>query len=330
MKKIITHSGTFHTDEIFAIALLAKFYLDCPVSELDLIRTRDEKELDKFQKDKNAFVIDVGLKFEPEFLNFDHHQDDSRLVWREDQKPEGFSSNSPFKKSSCGLIWDWLLINGNEELKGYNYKLIRKIENMVKKVDLSDGGEIGWNEAKSYSYFNRKKTDSKGNSLSTEEYEKIQYSQFKKALQLAEWYIENFIYLRSKTEINEQKVKEAIEEAEFYDHPEVLFFKNDPFNSKHLGSILSKKAKIIAVYDEDDKNWSLKVVNDSSNSLFKGRLKMPRSWSGMQGEELKKKSGFYYANFCHKDRFIMTLDDCTKDECLEICYTIIRINESRR
>lgn len=327
MKKIITHSGTFHTDEIFAIVLLAKFYFSKSALELDITRTRDRKELDCFLKDKNTFVIDVGGEFDPKNLNFDHHQEDPRLVWREEQKPSNFTSNEPFKKSSCGLIWDWLLENGNEEFQSFDCSLKNEIEKIVKKVDLSDNGQDSWPEVRTYSRFNRKKTNEDGEVLNNKEFDAIQFEQFKKAIQVAEWFFENLLSLKSKIGINKKKVKASIVEAEENDHQEVLFFENDPFNSKHLGSVYSDEAKIIAVYDEEDKTWSLKVVNYTPNVLFKGRLKMPSKWAGLQGEELQKVSGFYYASFCHKDRFMMTLDDCTKEECLEICYEIIRVYE---
>lgn len=59
--KVITHDGTFHTDEVFAIAFLRKFVLS---KSIDIIRTRDEELLKSYVNDRDCFVIDVGRKYD--------------------------------------------------------------------------------------------------------------------------------------------------------------------------------------------------------------------------------------------------------------------------
>lgn len=343
MKKIITHSGSFHVDEIFAIALLARFYFGKPVLNLNIERTRDPQLLEGYTKDQNIFVIDLGGKYEPQNLNFDHHQKDPNLVWSVEKcKNLDQKLSLPYDKykmimqklvnglvpkSSCGLVWDFILENGNEEFNSLSQKVVSALEVIVQEIDLSDNGIYGWFETKTYSRFNRQKTNEFGETLNDEEYEQLQYSQFLKVLQMAEWYIDNFLALRKKAPLNEKKVLASIRHAKMNDHSEVLFFKNETFNAKILGNLYSSEAKLIAVYNEEIKKWSLKIVNREPSSLFSGRLKMPKKWAGLKDHELQMKSGFCFANFCHKDRFMMILNDCTKDECLDVCYQIIRISE---
>ncbi|HEY9886397.1 MAG TPA: MYG1 family protein, partial [Vampirovibrionales bacterium] len=110
MQKIVTHSGTFHADEVFACALLKLIY-----NEIEIIRTRDENLINAAQDDENIFVIDVGQKLEPSFKNFDHHQD----------------ANLP---SSAGLLWEhyaakWIKNNEATEI-------IRK--NFIEGIDAID------------------------------------------------------------------------------------------------------------------------------------------------------------------------------------------------
>ena len=69
-KKVITHNGVFHADEVFAIALLSRFDY---VSEI--IRTRDSSVIEKALSDDNTIVIDCGGQYDPLMMNFDHHQD---------------------------------------------------------------------------------------------------------------------------------------------------------------------------------------------------------------------------------------------------------------
>lgn len=68
-----THDGVFHTDEVFAFALLqdALKYV-CPNSTINLIRTRDKDILGACH-----ILLDVGGEYSLETGRFDHHQDRS-------------------------------------------------------------------------------------------------------------------------------------------------------------------------------------------------------------------------------------------------------------
>ena len=66
--KLITHSGTFHADEILGIATVFEFAGELPV-ERKLNITDDELE------NPAILVLDIGKKFDPRKGNFDHHQD---------------------------------------------------------------------------------------------------------------------------------------------------------------------------------------------------------------------------------------------------------------
>lgn len=67
--KIIVHNGASHFDEFLAIALImGKFYgLDFVIER----KNPSEAELE----DPNIWCVDVGGRYEPQKLNFDHHQD---------------------------------------------------------------------------------------------------------------------------------------------------------------------------------------------------------------------------------------------------------------
>lgn len=106
-KKIITHGGVFHVDEVAAIALLMVFG---HVSEdIKIIRTRD-KDIIFDSICHGDYVIDVGGKYNGITL-FDHHQDAS------------------FTKSSAGLVWQMI---GLED----KYPNISKLITIIDKQDL--------------------------------------------------------------------------------------------------------------------------------------------------------------------------------------------------
>ena len=67
--KIITHNGQAHFDEFLAISLILARHEDTHF----FIERREptEEEL----ADPNTWVIDIGYQYEPQFKNFDHHQD---------------------------------------------------------------------------------------------------------------------------------------------------------------------------------------------------------------------------------------------------------------
>jgi hypothetical protein len=65
---IITHPGSAHFDEVSAVSLILAFYKD---SEFRIERrdpSRSELE------NPSIWIIDTGNRYEPEKLNFDHHQ----------------------------------------------------------------------------------------------------------------------------------------------------------------------------------------------------------------------------------------------------------------
>lgn len=66
--KIVLHGGSAHTDDYLSACVLLSIFKNKKV----VIRRRDPKP-EEF-KDNNVFLVDVGLKHEPSFSNFDHHQ----------------------------------------------------------------------------------------------------------------------------------------------------------------------------------------------------------------------------------------------------------------
>lgn len=79
MKKIITHAGTFHADELLALATY--YYYSTSLS----IESSEFLDLKKFERkfqvseielaDPEIVIIDMGRSYDPDLGNFDHHQD---------------------------------------------------------------------------------------------------------------------------------------------------------------------------------------------------------------------------------------------------------------
>lgn len=66
--KIITHSGKFHADEVFATAVLE---ILLGKDKVEIIRSRDNSVIDS-----GDYVVDVGGVYDPKTNRFDHHQEE--------------------------------------------------------------------------------------------------------------------------------------------------------------------------------------------------------------------------------------------------------------
>lgn len=89
VKQLITHSGAFHADDVFAAAVFRLLVPDVPI-----LRTRDPEVLAQAVDDPDIAVFDVGDHDDPARNNFDHHQRDFTR-----QRTGGL----PY--ASIGLVW---------------------------------------------------------------------------------------------------------------------------------------------------------------------------------------------------------------------------------
>lgn len=98
---LITHSGKFHADDVFASAVLRLVYPDARLE-----RTRDEERLTAAARDPRVVLFDVGHVYSQELLCFDHHQWVLKLRGAHDvvEPVEARRSNGvPY--ASFGLVW---------------------------------------------------------------------------------------------------------------------------------------------------------------------------------------------------------------------------------
>lgn len=133
--KIVTHSGRFHTDEVYASALLSYLY---SIKDEDITRTRDQKIIDEAEEDEQTIIIDVGRKYDPSKLFYDHHQAEFN---------DSFSDDYDIPLSSCGLIWKHY---GQEIVKAFLAKDVELVDvdtvyqefyrKMVLSIDANDNG----------------------------------------------------------------------------------------------------------------------------------------------------------------------------------------------
>ena len=108
---VVTHSETFHCDEVMAATML-----ELLVPTLTVVRTRDEKVLRIACLEPSTAVVDVGREYNPDNLQFDHHQESFTDTF-------GAEFNIPL--SSCGLIY-----------RHYGRRLIAAVANNTDQLDM--------------------------------------------------------------------------------------------------------------------------------------------------------------------------------------------------
>ena len=119
IKKLITHDGSFHSDDIFAAATLL-IYLEKKGETGEITRTRDAEII------KNGdYVFDVGGIYDEKNNRFDHHQ-----TLGAGERENGIAY------SSFGLVWRKLGIEvaGSRETADFIEK------KLVMPIDANDNG----------------------------------------------------------------------------------------------------------------------------------------------------------------------------------------------
>lgn len=288
-KNIVTHSGNFHADDVFAVATLLIVFPDAKV-----IRTRDASLIE------NADVVaDVGGIYDPNRLRFDHHQ------------IEGAGSHyNGIPYASFGLVWKKYgeKISGSTEVA----KIIEK--NIVIPIDAHDN-EISINkstfdEIKPYTFSDFLNSFVDRNTVESEVLDEI----FIKLTTLTKDLILREVKKANEKIIGINKIKKIIDLTE---DKKILLLEEDlPWED----CVASVKDVVYVIYPRKDGNWGLKGVRKNFDD-FDLRKPLPNSWAGLGSEELKSITGVKDAIFCHKGLFMAVSK--TKEGALELAKIAI-------
>ncbi len=278
----ITHSGTFHADEVMAtVILLNKF------GSMKLFRT-------SLVSNNNAFVYDVG------FGKFDHHGIDF------DEKRD-----NGIKYASCGLVWKafGLDIISNLKVENKNAFFDTIDKNIIMDIDRDDNGQTLNNvpEIKLQNIpsliasFNPSWDD-----LSSET------DCFLNAVSFANTVFNNIV----KNMVSKESARKIIEKNIEESKNGILILDNYmPWKDIVLTSKNPKASEILyAIFPSKRGGYNVVAAPVSSGS-FAIKKKFPESWAGKENEELQKISGVDTITFCHKNLFICackTLEDAIK------------------
>lgn len=277
MQTVVTHSGDFHTDDVFAIAFL-ELYLG--TDNFNLTRTRDESVIEQAD-----WVIDVGGVYDPEQCRFDHHQ-----------------AGAPTREngvtySAFGLMWRHFGVEvcGDEKVSAAIDSIL------VLPIDANDNGfdtyELNERQIKPYTI------DAVCDSYlpawnSSQDPDK----QFGEAVSFAKQLLKRIIEKERSKLAKLQKAQEVYESSE---DKRILVSDSGVGSSAFV-----QFPEVLCVVQPDkygDGRWCAIAIPKNETS-FDLRAHFPADWAGLRGDELERVSGIKGAVFCHTNLFFFVGD----------------------
>src|SRR3989344_4012570 len=285
-KTIITHSGTFHADDVVAVAT---FVLAHRGEEWQIVRSREKEVVEVADA-----VIDTGSVYDQKTMRFDHHQAGGA----------GMHENSiPY--AAFGLVWK----EYGTLVCGGDFFITKQIEDsLVSALDAHDNGVKIYEELYSISPFELSRYVSAFNPTWLEEERWGEKSEEKKLeifLKLVDWAKELIlreIKRHKDKNIAYTQVKEIYEKS--FDKQIIILEKYLPWQD----ALLEYPEPLFVLYPADVGmygNWVIRTVPKEKGS-FESRKLLPKSWVGKKDEELANDTGISDAIYCHNNGFLAT------------------------
>jgi len=302
--KLVTHSGRFHADDVFATAALIIF-LNKKGKEFKLIRSRKPKDIES-----GDIVYDNGREYDFDKKIFDHHQEGGAGE-RENKVPY----------AAFGLIWkhygkDLVVEFFEEDSKEKSTEDLNKIwelidESLVQPIDASDTGYEDFKSSKenlrSYVMDSAVKSF---NPTDEEGYEKAQ-GLFMEFVEIAKKILKRELICAENKIKGFKMVEESYRNAK---DKRIIILKEGASWREILVSYSEPLYVIFPTVDND--GFIIQAVNEGMSG-YKVRKPFPENWcgKGIENKELEKESGIFGAKFCHLKGFLCvteTLEQATE------------------
>jgi uncharacterized UPF0160 family protein len=273
---VATHSGSFHADDVFAIAAVS--LLGEPV---EVVRTRDRDALARAD-----LRVDVGFRDDPATGDFDHHQRDFDAA-----------RDNGVRYASFGLVWREFgarLCDGDSEVadavdgslvqsvdaNDTGQQLTRSLVEGVRPMTVS--GIIGG--------FNARWDETLTPAQERE--------RFDAAVAFASGILAREVASAASGRRSERIVHDAIAEAA---DPRVVEL---PVNAPWKQALVPATADALFVIYPKRQGFGLEAVPRELGS-FDNRRDLPAAWGGLEGADLVAATGVEDALFCHAKRFLV-------------------------
>jgi uncharacterized UPF0160 family protein len=269
---ICTHGGQFHTDDVFAVALLLKKFPGA-----DVIRSREQADFER-----SDIVVDVGLVYDPEKGRFDHHQGDGA-----GQRDNGI------KYSGFGLIWKHFglefCIDDQEVWQRIN-------ENLVASIDANDNGQLLY-QKNDYDTdpFSLDAAIGLLNPAFDETLDRDE--QFHQAVAMATVFLDRIL---TRTAAAVRADRELVVAYEIAGDKRYIILDHYIPLTKATDDM---PELLYSVYPAEIKGWMIQAVN-APKEKFTTRRPLPAAWRGLPKDDLAMLTGIPDITFCHSSGFI--------------------------
>lgn len=294
--RVVIHSGSFHADELLALAALSIYFRQKGLSYV-YERTRDPSVI------KHADVVcDVGGTLDAAHGRFDHHQ------------REGAGARDGIPYSSFGLVWKYF----GPEICSDNARVWHTIEKKIAfPVDAGDNGMSVYSSLRHgvhpllfhnivFAFHPTWKEKEQGVDVN---------ERFDELLQLAERYLEREIVVARDNEEGARLVRDNYHAAE--DKRIIVLDRDLPWEeelAKHIEPIFVVSPRAV---EGGGSMWRIECVRSDVNT-FDCRKPLPGAWRGLMNEELERASGVHGATFCHRKGFLAIAK--TKEGALRLAH----------
>ncbi len=282
---LITHSGSFHADDLFSYVILKRLFPDHA-----LLRTRDEAVFRNSTRDD--IIFDVGMQYSPEYRRYDHHMRDAP------RRENGF----PY--SACGLVWkfhgrDYLRSTFNEPVSEETIdRLWLKVDrSFIFYLDCADNGVDPSAEMSSRLPTSISMLIENLAPVSDDVAADFDEA-FIRAADLCETLLIRKIEHQKAYERGREVVLEALKTSA---DPRILEL---PISIDWTGHIfeMGNEDVLFAVYPSQGA-WNCSAAKTRPGS-WDNRFDLPSEWGGLRNEALAAVSGVADAVFCHDKLFI--------------------------
>lgn len=273
-KKLVTHSGKFHADDVFATAVLKKVF-----THIEVVRSREQEVLDA-----GDIVYDVGLVYDPAIYRYDHHQPGGA----------GFRDNGiPY--AAFGLIWKHF----GQQLCSSEAVWKAVDERLVERVDATD---TGYASPASYTvptleHYTLDTIAGAFNPTWTESYEQsLEY--FMEYVAFAERLLEREIVRAEAFVLGRERVAQAYSDA--VNKEIIILDRGYPWREV----LVSYPEPKFVVFPEVNTNRFMVQAVHQSLAGYETRARFPKAWGGLVNEALSQASGVPGSCFCHTAGFL--------------------------
>ena len=276
--RVATHNGTFHADEVFAIAALGLL-----PEPMEVIRTRDPELLAGAD-----LRVDVGFRYEPAAGDFDHHQREFDEV-----RPNGVGY------ASFGLVWREFgarICDGDEEVAAVVE------ETLVQSVDANDTGQrITESLIEGVRPMSVNGVVGGFNARWDEDLTAAEErARFDAAVELAAGIIAREVASAASGRRAVRIVRDAIAAAAESGDARIVTL---PDNVPWKQVVVTEAPEALLVIYPKRQGFGVETVPVALGT-FDNRLDLPAEWAGLENDDLARVTGVDDALFCHAKRFL--------------------------